>query len=129
MDVYQYLSKEISSESTPDQIISAFSQMCKMPVACRDDMILVELLPDSESNSYSIHLVRQFEFSNSYEYVQLHISIDYNTDSQYELPKVSRWFDTANTDIEDFLMQNKAFDAVSELEPEYFNVHIGWTWD
>ena len=129
MDVYQYLSAELSIQSSPDQIIQVFSQMCKMPVACRDDRILVELLPYSDRNTYCIHLARQFEFSDSSEFVQLHIDIQYDMGGQSDFPKISRWFNTATTDIEDFLIQIEPFAAVSDLDPTSLNVSIGWTWE
>lgn len=128
MEVYQFLSQAVHEDTTPDEAIEAFARMCEIPVKCRDDQILIECRYSEYSDSFNIHIVRQFEFSDSLEYVQLHLDLTYSAEEMTEYPNSLAWYDTGNVDIRDILTQWDAFAAVEGMIPDYAGVAIDWTW-
>lgn len=128
MEVYQFLSQEISSESTPEEAFEAFSRMCELSVACLDDRILLEALYYEEFGVYNVHLARQFQFSNSNEFVQLHLDLSFSAAELSNLPQFSQWHDTSTTDVRAFLSDSDCFHAVAGHIPSYTGVSIDWTW-
>lgn len=128
MEVYQFLSQEISSNSTPEEAIEAFAQMCEISIECLDDRILFEALYYEESGIYNIHLARQFQFSNSTEFVQLHLDLSFSAADLSNLPQTSIWYDTKTTDVRTLLFDSDCFHAVANHMPSYTGVSIDWTW-
>lgn len=128
MEVYQYLSQAVAEEMTTAELAQVFSQMCAMPVECLDDTILRESLYDEQSGCYNIHIARQFQFSDSTEFVQLHLVVTYAAESADGLPETSAWCDNGSADIREILDQWQAFEAVKSQTLKEVRVFIDWTW-
>ena len=128
MEVYQFLSQEISSKSTPEEAFEAFAQMCEISVECLDDQIYLEALYYEESGIYNIHLARQFQFSNSTEFVQLHLDLSFSAADLSNLPQTSMWYDAKTTDVRTLLFNSDCFQAVADHIPSRTSVFIDWTW-
>lgn len=128
MEVYQFLSETIQENSTPEEAIEAFAQMCELPVDCLDDQILFEYRYSEYSGNFNIHLARQFQFSDSAEYVQLHLDLTFSIDKMEKFPRACNWYITDRTDIRTLLTESDGFRAVDGISPSYTGVAIDWTW-
>lgn len=128
MEVYLFLKDAITADSTPEEAIEAFAQMCEIPVECLDDQILFEYRYSEYSGKFCIHLARQFQFSDNAEYVQLHLDLTFPSDAAKEFPRSCTWHDTGRTDIRKLLTESESFRAVAGLLPNYTGVAIDWTW-
>lgn len=128
MDVYQFLSREVEGSLSPEQALNAFVKMCEMDVDCRDDRILLESYYFEETETYYLHLARQFQFSNSTEFVQLHLDLAFSLSKDMPHPDTLAWHITAITDLTEVLSQWQAFLAVKDLTPSDIKVSIDWTW-
>lgn len=79
MEIYQYLRNAVTDDSTLEEMVDAFAEMCDIPVETGSEMFLYEVYSyEFDGEEYlNCHIVRQVDEPNSDEYIQLHLDIVY----------------------------------------------------
>lgn len=82
MQIYQQLRGSVTDESTLEEMLTAFEEMCRIPVETTSEMFLYEVYSyEFEGKDYLMcHIVRQVDEPGSDEYIQLCLDIEYLLD-------------------------------------------------
>ena len=82
MEVYQVLKAGIDDDSTLDEMLTAFSAMCKVPIEVTTDMYLLEISQgEYEGQKYLFcSISRQMEIPGYYEMIDLGFTVEYPID-------------------------------------------------
>lgn len=95
MEIYQYLRGAVTDESTMEEMLTAFEEMCRIPVETTSEMFLYEVYSyESEGKDYLMcHIVRQVDEPGSDEYIQLCLDIEYLLDEDMADFEEITWFE------------------------------------
>ena len=78
LPVYRALTDSIRDNMTLEELIDAFEKMCKLPVGTPDNLLFeTGTFSFSGEKMFYFSLVRQFQFADEDEYVQLHLDIQF----------------------------------------------------
>ena len=102
MEIYQALQSAVTEDSTLEEILNAFEDMCSIPVDTGSEMFLYEVYAYKfEGKEYlNCHIVRQVDDPGTDEFIQLHLDIIYHLDEDIAGFNETIWFDA---DVEGFL--------------------------
>lgn len=94
MEIYQYLRGAVTEESTLEEMLFAFEEMCRIPVETTTEMFLYEVYSyESDGANYLMcHIVRQVDEPGSDEYIQLCLDIEYLMDEDLSGFEETTWF-------------------------------------
>lgn len=114
--VYRTLKEAIRDGMTLEEMIDAFARMCEIPVGDPDDLLF-------ETGSYNFTgekmfhfcLVRQFQFLDEDEYVQLHLRVLYAPSARTALLYRVKWASLTKGDFFDMVKSSRAFKTVKEM--------------
>lgn len=123
--VYRTLRDSIHEGMTPEEMIDAFREMCRIPVGEPDDLLF-------ESGTYKFtgeklfyfSLVRQFQFLDEDEYVQLRLDLTYKPDIRTFGLRNTDWGSLTEGDFFQKVKSSPAYRAVKELPVHQVNVRI-----
>lgn len=95
MEIYQQLHGAVTEDSSLEEIINAFSEMCKIPVATSTEMFLYEVYSyEFEAEAFlNCHIVRQVDDPGTDEFIQLHLDIIYRLEEDIAGFEETTWFE------------------------------------
>lgn len=95
MEIYQQLCGAVTEDSSLEEILNAFSEMCKTPVDTRTEMFLYEVYSyEFEGEAFlNCHIVRQVDDPGTDEFIQLHLDIIYRLDEAIAEFEETTWFE------------------------------------
>lgn len=123
--VYRTLRDSIHDGMTLDEMIDAFAEMCKISVGDPDDLLF-------ETGTYNFtgqklfhfNLVRQFQFMDEDEYVQLHLDVLYTTSLLTAPLHNIEWDSTIEADFFDMIRSSRDYRVVKNMPIAKVNVFI-----
>lgn len=123
--VYRTLRASIRDGMTLEEMIDAFAQMCKISVGEPDDLLF-------ETGTYSFtgekmfyfSLVRQFQFMDEEEYVQLHLDVLYAPDPKTRLLHCTKWDSLTEGSFFDMIKNSRAYKTAKDLPISKVDVRI-----
>lgn len=82
MEIYQQLRGAVTEKSSLEEMLTAFEEMCRIPVETTSEMFLYEVYSyESDGQDFLMcHIVRQVDEPGSDEYIQLCLDIEYLLD-------------------------------------------------
>lgn len=128
LQVYRTLRDSVTEGMTLDQLIEAFQKMCDLPVGDPDDLLF-------ESGTYRFtgekmfhfSLVRQFQFMDEDEYVQLHLEALYAPGARTFGLRNTTWDARIDADFFEYVKRSPAYHAVKEQPIVRVNLWIDET--
>ena len=105
----KFLKEKITDNSSFEEIIDVFEQMCKIPL--EEDMILFEtgtFTSFSDVPMFQISLVRQFPNEDE-EFYQINVDIFYDSDDENKIFSESIWDEDLDEDIFSYIRKSKVF--------------------
>ena len=128
LTVYRILNNSIHDGMALEEIIDAFSHMCKTSVGEPDDLLF-------ETGTYSFtgeklfhfSLVRQFQFMSGDEYVQLHLDVLYAPGLSTSLLFNTKWDSQVQGDFFEMVKSSQAYAVVKDMTPVRVDVWIDET--
>lgn len=116
LTVYRILNDSIREDMTLEEMICAFETMCKTSVGEPDDVLFeTGTYPFSGEKRFYFCLVRQFQFLDDNEYVQLHLEVTYEPRAKTNLLYNSKWGSPLDPEFYSMVKSSKAFRTVREL--------------
>ncbi len=102
MTLLDSLKNSISDDSTVDDVITAFAEMCKTPV--EEDLLLFEcgVFGFSGEKNFLFDIVRQYPDGEG-EYYQLRVSLSFTPDEENRSMYNTVWCDTADELVEEII--------------------------
>lgn len=123
--VYRTLRDSIRDNMSLDEMIDAFSQMCKTSVGEPDDLLFETGTYDfTGENLFYFSLVRQFQFMDADEYVQLHLDVLYTPGVKTKLLFGTKWNSQVNGDFFEMVKSSLAYAVVKDMAPVRVDVWI-----
>ena len=90
--VYRTLRDSVKEDMTLGELIEAFSRMCSIGVGEPDDLLFeTGTFSFTGEKLFYFSLVRQFQFLDDEEYVQLHLDVRYQPSPATALLQKSEW--------------------------------------
>lgn len=126
--VYRTLRNSVTEGMTLDQLIDAFQKMCELPVGDPDNLLFeTGTYHFTGEKMFHFSLVRQFQFLDEDEYVQLHLEALYTPGIRtFGLRNVS-WDARIEGDFFEYVKNSPACHAVKELPIAKIEVWIDET--
>lgn len=95
MDIYRQIRSAVTDESSLEEMLTAFEEMCRIPVETTTEMFLYEVYSyESDGNAYLMcHIVRQVDEPGSDEFIQLSLDIEYLLDEDLADFKETTWIE------------------------------------
>ena len=125
LTVYRNLRESIQDGMTVDEMIDAFAEMCKIPVGEPDDLLFeTGTYNFTGENLFYFSLVRQFQFLNEDEYVQLHLDILYPPSAKTALLVRTTWDTGVEGDFFEMVKSSLAYRVVQDLSPVRVDVRV-----
>ena len=95
MDIYRQLRGAVTDKSSLEEMLTAFGEMCRIPVETTTEMFLYEVYSyESDGNEYLMcHIVRQVDEPGSDEFIQLCLDIEYLLDGDLTDFKETTWIE------------------------------------
>lgn len=126
--VYRILRNSIHDGMTLEEMIDAFAQMCKTPVGDPDDLLFETGTFDFTGEKlFYFSLVRQFQFMDKNEYVQLHLDVLYQPSPITKLIFGTKWDRQVNGDFFEMVKSSRAYAVVKDMTPVRVDVWIDET--
>ena len=115
--IYRQLKQSIHDNMTLDEMIDAFIQMCQTPVGEPDDLLFeTGTFSFTGERLFHFSLVRQFcFFSDTDEYVQLHLDIQYAPCAKTRLLKKATWSPTKDQNFLSTVKDSIAYRSVRNM--------------
>ena len=114
--VYRILNDSIRDGMSLDEMIDAFSRMCETSVGEPDDLLFETGIFDfTGEKKFHFSLVRQFQFLDSNEYVQLHLEILYSSRPLLKLFYSTKWGKPSDGSFFENVRNSPAYKAVNNL--------------
>lgn len=114
--VYRTLNAAIHDGMTLDEMIDAFAEMCKIPVGEPDDLLYETGNYDfTGEKRFYISLVRQFQFLDEDEYVQLRLDISYAPSVKTALCRSVKWGSLVQGNFFEMVKDSRSFRIAREL--------------
>lgn len=126
--VYRTLNESIRDGMTLDEMIDAFSEMCKISVGDPDDLLFETgtFSFDGEKKFY-FSLVRQFKFFDDDEYVQLHLSVTYPPCPKTRMLYKAKWGSPTEGDFFGMVRSSRAYRAVRQMPIQHVEIYVDET--
>lgn len=113
--VYRTLRDSVQDNMTLEQLIDTFGQMCQTPVGDPDDLLFeVGTFPFTGEFMFQFSLVRQFQFLNEDEYVQLHLDILYEPGKHTRSLRGCTWAEGSCEDFIATVKSSRAFQVMKD---------------
>ena len=114
--VYRSLRELVQDGMTLDELIDAFEKMCVHNVG-EPDMLLFETGTYDFTGKKMFHfdLVRQFQFLNEDEFVQLHLTVLYEPSPKLALLRKIHWGEPEDGSFFSIVRNSRAYHAVMNL--------------
>ena len=114
--VYRTLRQSITDGMTLEQMIAAFEDMCRISVGDPDDLLFETGTYDlTGEKQFYFSLVRQFQFLDPDEYVQLRLDVRYAPGSETRFLRRATWDSQTAGSFFDTVRSSREYRAVSEL--------------
>ena len=125
LPVFQALRDSIDPGMTLDELIDAFAAICKLPVGEPDDLLFETGTFDfTGQKRFYFSLVRQFQYRNEDEYVQLHLDIRYAPSPATKRLSCTEWSSLTEGDFFSMVRSSAAYRAVKETSITEVAVYI-----
>lgn len=125
LPVFQALRDSIDPGMTLDELIDAFAAICKLPVGEPDDLLFETGAYDfTGKKRFYFSLVRQFQYRNEDEYVQLHLDIRYAPSPATKRLSCTEWGSQTEGDFFSMVRSSAAYRAVKETPITEVAVYI-----
>lgn len=126
MDLLGFLKSNISDNSTFNEVISTFKEMCETPI--EDDLLLLEygVYDFTGDDLFYFDLVRQYSDGEG-EYYQLRVSLVYEPDNENRQLNDTMWSDDTDKDFFDFISKSDGFDYAQKHVIKSVNIQIDQT--
>lgn len=114
--VYRTLRDTIKKDMPLEQMICAFEKMCDISVGDPDDLLFeTGTYTFSGRKLFIFNLVRQFQFLDEHEYVQLRLELTYEPSAKtFGLPKI-HWGDPTDGEFFDVVRNSRQYRAVKDV--------------
>ena len=121
--VYRTLNASIHEGMTLDEMIDAFKEMNKISVGDPDDLLFETGTFDFTGEKlFYFSLVRQFQFLDEDEYVQLHLDVTYLPSPKTKLLFGTKWASRSEGNFFDMVMKSRAYRVAKDLP--IYKVHV-----
>ena len=124
----EYLKNNITTESTADEIIEVFRQMCQTPIA--EDLLLNEYgaydLDFTGKKCFYYNLVRQFPDGEG-EFYQIRVSMVFSVDDENSRLFKTIWSDSTDEDFFTYIRRFPGYDYVITHEIRDIEIRIEQT--
>ncbi len=125
LPVYQALRDSVRDGMTLDELIDAFSAMCQLPVGEPDDLLFETGTFDFTGKKlFYFSLIRQFQFRDKEEYVQLHLDIRYAPSPATKRLECTEWGSLTEGDFFTMVRSGNAYRAVKDTPIAQVEVYI-----
>ncbi len=126
MEIMQYLKNNISAESTVDEIIAVFEEMCKTPV--EDDLLLFEYGAYNFTGQtlFYFDLVRQYPDGEG-EFYQLRVSLKYPVDEENKDIYDTVWGDEDDGDFFQHIKESAGYEYAKNHKFVSFDIRTDQT--
>lgn len=126
--VYRTLNDSIHDGMALEELIDAFSEMCKISVGDPDDLLFETGNYDFTGEKlFYFSLVRQFQFLSEDEYVQLHLDVTYTPNVKTSLCRTTKWGSLTDGDFFTMVKNSRSFRLANELPIVGVSVHVSET--
>ena len=125
LPVYQALRDSVDLDMSLDELIDAFAAMCKLPVGEPDDLLFETGSFDFTGKKlFYFSLVRQFQYRDEDEYVQLHLDVRYAPSPATKRLSCTEWGSLTEGDFFTMVRSGAAYQAVKETPITEVAVYI-----
>lgn len=126
--VYRTLRDSIHDGMTLDEMIDAFAEMCRISVGDPDDLLYESgTFNFTGKKLFYFSLVRQFQFLDEDEYVQLRLDVTYMPGARIFGLRNTTWGSLTDGDFFEKVRRSPVYHAVKELPVYRVQVYIGDT--
>ena len=125
LPVYQALRDSVDLDMSLDELIDVFAAMCKLPVGEPDDLLFETGTFDFTGKKlFYFSLVRQFQYRDEDEYVQLHLDVRYAPSPATKRLSCTGWGSLIEGDFFTMVRSGAAYQAVKETPITEVAVYI-----
>lgn len=125
LPVYQALRDSVRDGMTLDELIDAFAAMYQLPVGEPDDLLFETGTFDFTGKKlFYFSLIRQFQFRDEEEYVQLHLDIRYAPSPATKRLECTEWGSLTEGDFFTMVRSGNAYRAVKDTPIAQVEVYI-----
>ena len=126
MALVDFLKKNISENSTVDEIIDVFEEMCETPI--EEDLLLLEygVFDFGEGELFYFDLVRQYPDGEG-EYYQLRVSLTYAPDDENVKLNDILWSDDISEDFFDYIRRSSGYKYAKDHKFKAIDIRIDQT--
>ena len=125
LPVYQALRDSVDLDMSLDELIDAFAAMCKLPVGDPDDLLFETGTFDFTGKKlFYFSLVRQFQYRDEDEFVQLHLDVRYAPSPATKRLSCTEWSSLTERDFFDLVRSSAAYRAVKEMPVAQVEIYI-----
>lgn len=130
MEIYQALRNAVTEDSTLEEMVDAFEDMCSIPVETSSEMFLYEVgAYEFEGETYlNCHIVRQVDDPGTDEFIQLHMDIIYLLDEDMAGFEETTWFDANVEGFLEYIRNGEIYQALTGKPIDRRYVSIDSTW-
>lgn len=124
--VYRQLREAVQNGMTLDEMIDAFAGMCKTSVGEEDDLLFeTGTFPFTGEKLFYFSLVRQFRFfTDTDEYVQLHLNVLYTPSPKTRLLRKTYWSSLEEGDFFEIVKSSTAYRTVRDMPYVKIDIRI-----
>lgn len=114
--VYRTLRDTVRDGMTLEELVDAFAEMCEISVGDPDDLLFETGTYDfTGEKRFYFSLVRQFQFMDENEYVQLHLDVMYAPGTKTALLRNTKWGEPGDGEFFNMIKSSRAFRVVKDL--------------
>lgn len=115
MEIYLSLRSAVTDESTLEEMLTAFEEMCRIPVETTSEMFLYEVYSyEFDSQNYLLcHIVRQVDEPDSDEYIQLCLDNEYLLDEDMADFKETTWIEADAAGFLQHIRSGKIYETLT----------------
>ena len=126
MALVDFLKKNISENSTVDEIIDVFAEMCETPI--EEDLLLLEygVFDFGEGELFYFDLVRQYPDGEG-EYYQLRVSLTYAPDDENAKLNDILWSDDTTEDFFEYMRRSSGYKYAKDHKFKAIDIRIDQT--
>lgn len=126
MALLEFLKNNISENSTLEEIISVFKEMCRTPI--EEDLLLLEygVYNFTGNDMFYFDLVRQYPDGEG-EYYQLRVSLVFEPDSENRQLQDTIWNDDTEEDFFDYICKSAGFGYAKKHSIKSIDIRIDQT--
>lgn len=126
MEIYKQLRSAVTDESSLEEMVNAFEQVCAIPVETTSEMFLYEIYSyESEGKNYLLcHIVRQVDEPDSDEYIQLCLDITYCPEEDLSEYDEATWFEADSAGFLDYIRSHELNEIFAKMPIHQRHVSI-----